>query len=110
MTTATVQAAASPEYEGIYPRWEDHSSEMVPVKAWNKLKHAIDAAGLRMEYQADYRTECERLREKYGLPLLGGKITAGFQAEVWLFKRWHMRIHGVPPSRWPWESITEEEP
>jgi hypothetical protein len=95
------------EYEGIYPRWEDHSSDMVPVKAWNKLKHAIDAAGLRMEYQADYRAECERLRDRYGLPLLGGKITAGYQAEVWIFKRWHMRVYGAAPSRWPWQSPEE---
>ena len=96
------------EYEGIFQDPDVWSYEIVPVKAWNKLKHAIDAAGLRMEYQADYQRENERLRDTFGLPLRGRHLLEGYEREVWLFKRWHLRIHGSPPSRWPWEAIQEE--
>jgi hypothetical protein len=60
-----------------------------------------------MEYQAEYRAENEALRDKYELPLRGGHIVAGYERETMLFKRWHLRIHGAPPSRWPWQAIPE---
>ena len=95
------------EYEGIFVNPLDRSSDMVPLRAWNKLKHAIDDAGLRMEYQADYRAEAERLRDRYGLPLLAGKCVVGYEREVMLFKRWHLRLYGAAPSRWPWQDAKE---
>jgi hypothetical protein len=75
------------------------------VRAWNRLKHAIDSAGLRLEYQADLQRENERLRDLFGLPLRGKHVLEGYEREVWLFKRWHVRIHGAPPSRWPWQPL-----
>ena len=98
------------EYEGIFTRWEDQSSEIVPVKAWNRLKHAIDAAGLRMEYQADYQRENEQLRDLFDLPLRGKDVVAGYEREVWLFKRWHLRIWKHEPSRWPWQALSGGTP
>ena len=101
--------AGEGEYEGIFQDPEVWSYEIVPPKAWNKLKHAIDRAGLRMEYQADYQRENERLRDLFDLPLRGRHVLEGYEREVWLFKRWHLRIHGSPPSRWPWEAIQETQ-
>jgi hypothetical protein len=97
--------AGEGEYEGIFQDPDVHSYEIVPTKAWNRLKHAIDAAGLRMEYQADYRAENERLRTTYGLPLRGKNVLDGYEREVWLFKRWHLRIWKREPTRWPWQSL-----
>ncbi len=101
------QPAGGGEYEGILQNPDVHSYEIVPVKAWNRLKHAIDAAGLRLEYQADYRAENERLREAFGLPLRGRHLLEGYEAEIAIFKRWHRRIWGSDPARWPWQSIPE---
>ena len=96
------------EYDGIWLNPTDRSSDMVPIRAWHRLKHFIDLAGLRMEFEADYRATADKLHEKFGLPLRGGAAeTAGFEQEVWLFKRWHQRIHGGSPSRWPWHPIPE---
>ena len=95
------------EYEGIFQDPDVHSYEIVPHKAWNRLKHAIDAAGLRLEYQADYQRENERLRDLFDLPLRGKHVLEGYEREAWLFKRWHLRVHGSSPSRWPWQVIPE---
>lgn len=101
------KAGKESEYEGILPKWADLSADIVPTKAWHRLKHFIDKAGLRMEYECDYRAENERLRGKYGLPLRAGHLVAGYEREVALFTRWHLRIHGAPPSRWPWQTPEE---
>ncbi len=95
----------SGEYEGIALHPFDRSSDAVPGKAWNKLKYAIDAAGLRMEFQDDYRAEADRLHAAFGIPLRASHCTAGYDAEIALFKRWHLRIHGSPPTRWPWQDL-----
>lgn len=95
------------EYDGILPRWEDLSADIVPTKAWNRLKHFAEDAGVRVEMAADYRRERDALEAKYGLPLRAGHLVAGYEREVEFFKRWHLRVHGAPPSRWPWQSLPE---
>jgi hypothetical protein len=93
-----------PEYDGILPRWDDHSSDLIPIRAWHRLKWKLDQLGLRLDFEADYRAEAQRLHDQYGLPLRGGKAqTAGYEREVALFKRWHLKAWGRTPSRWPWE-------
>lgn len=92
-----------PEYDGISPRWEDHSSDLVPVRSWHRLKWKLDKLGLRLEFEADYRRERDALDEKHGLPLRGGvPQVVGYEREVQLFKRWHVRAWGQAPARWPW--------
>jgi len=96
------------EYDGVWLNPDERSSDIVPVRAWHMLKWKLDDLGLRLEFEADYRRERDHLADAYGMPLRGGSDqTAGYEREVFLFKRWHLRAWGSEPSRWPWQPIPE---
>ena len=96
------------DYDGIQPDWRDRTSDMVPVRAWNRLKARLDAVGLRQEYEAEYRRQRDDLAEKFGLPLRASTAVIGYEREVLLFKNWHRRAWGSDPKRWPWEFTDEQ--
>ena len=78
------------------------------MRAWNRLKWKLDQVGLRLDFQADYRAESDELHAKHGLPLRGGSVLAGYDRELLLFKRWHLKAWGAEPQRWPWQPLPED--
>jgi hypothetical protein len=72
------------------------SGGSVPVQFWNRLKAAIDRAGLRDEYLAEYEAQRAIVEAS------PRSWCREADLEHALFRSWTLRVVGEQ-ERWPWE-------